>query len=46
MQCSVTPVAADIYNVCDRFPEIEDSIVFGRQILGDEEIVLCLKPAA
>ncbi|OSP54768.1 acetoacetate--CoA ligase [Pseudoruegeria sp. SK021] len=33
---------ADIYNVCENFPQIEDSIVFGRAIPGDEEIVLCL----
>jgi acetoacetyl-CoA synthetase len=34
---------ADIYNVCDRFPEIDDCIVFGRSIGDDEEIVLCLR---
>jgi acetoacetyl-CoA synthetase len=37
---------ADIYNVCDRFAEIEDCIVFGRPVPGDEEIVLCVKPNA
>lgn len=36
---------ADIYNVCERFPELEDCIVFGRPVAGDEEIVLCLKLA-
>lgn len=36
---------ADIYNVCERFAEIDDCIVFGRPIAGDEEIVLCLKLA-
>lgn len=34
---------ADIYNVCDRFSEVEDCITFGRPIDNDEEIVLCLK---
>ncbi|MBO6853609.1 MAG: acetoacetate--CoA ligase [Marivivens sp.] len=37
---------ADIYNVCERFEAIEDCIVFGRPVPGDEEIVLCIKPAA
>lgn len=37
---------ADIYNVCDRFSEIEDCIVFGRPTSNDEEIVLCLKMAS
>lgn len=36
---------ADIYNICDRFAEIDDSVVFGRPVDGDEEIVLCLKMA-
>ena len=36
---------ADIYSICDTFVEIEDAIVFGRPIPGDEEIVLCLKLA-
>ncbi len=36
---------ADIYNICDTFPEIADAVVFGRPIPGDEEIVLCLVPA-
>jgi len=34
---------ADIYNVCAQFPELEDFIVFGRPVEGDEEIVLCIK---
>ena len=34
---------ADIYNVCDRFSEVDDCIVFGRPTPNDEEIVLCLK---
>ena len=34
---------ADIYNVCERFSDIEDCITFGRPIDNDEEIVLCLK---
>lgn len=33
---------ADIYNVCEEFGEVEDCLVFGRPIPGDEEIVLCL----
>lgn len=37
---------ADIYNICQQFPQIEDAIVFGRPIEGDEEIVLCIKLAA
>ncbi|PID36667.1 MAG: acetoacetate--CoA ligase [Rhodobacterales bacterium] len=37
---------ADIYNICDQFPSIEDAVVFGRPIPGDEEIVLCLQMAA
>lgn len=37
---------ADIYNACEGFEQIEDAIVFGRQIPGDEEIVLCLKMRA
>lgn len=36
---------ADIYNVCDHFDEIEDAVVFGRPIPGDEEIVLCVQLA-
>ena len=37
---------ADIYNVCAQFPQLEDFIVFGRPVEGDEEIVLCIKMAA
>ncbi len=36
---------SEIYAVCERFPEIDDCIVFGADHEGDEEIVLCLKPA-
>ena len=36
---------ADIYGVCETFAEIEDCIVFGRPVAGDEEIVLCVKLA-
>lgn len=34
---------ADIYNACDGIKEIEDCVVFGRPIEGDEEIVLCIQ---
>lgn len=37
---------ADIYNITDRFEEIDDCVVFGRPMKDDpldEEIVLCLK---
>lgn len=34
---------ADIYNICERFEEVEDCITFGRPVADDEEIVLCLK---
>lgn len=34
---------ADIYNACDGIKEIEDCVVFGRPIAGDEEIVLCIQ---
>ncbi|MEH7380357.1 acetoacetate--CoA ligase [Bacillus sp. JJ1533] len=33
---------AEIYRVIDQFSEIQDSIVFGMKIDGDEEVVLCL----
>ncbi|WP_334194879.1 acetoacetate--CoA ligase [Pararhodobacter sp.] len=36
---------ADIYNVCQKFPELTDALVFGRAVPGDEEIVLCVKLA-
>lgn len=36
---------ADIYNICQQFPQLEDCIVFGRPVAGDEEIVLCIKMA-
>jgi len=35
---------SEIYMVCESFPEIEDSVVFGLIHDGDEEVVLCLKP--
>ncbi|MGE4251497.1 MAG: acetoacetate--CoA ligase [Parvibaculaceae bacterium] len=34
---------AEIYAACEAFAEIEDCLVFGAPIKGDEEIVLCLK---
>ncbi|MER8830907.1 acetoacetate--CoA ligase [Mesorhizobium sp. M0938] len=34
---------AEIYAACEKFPEIEDCLVFGAPISGDEEILLCLK---
>ena len=36
--------SSEIYAVCERFPEIEDSLVFGADHDGDEEVVLALKP--
>lgn len=33
---------AEIYRVVESQPEIQDSVVFGRPIDGDEEIVLCI----
>ncbi|RFB12690.1 acetoacetate--CoA ligase [Bacillus sp. HNG] len=33
---------AEIYRVIDQFSKIQDSIVFGMKIDGDEEVVLCL----
>ncbi|WP_406582687.1 acetoacetate--CoA ligase [Bacillus salipaludis] len=33
---------AEIYRVIDQIPRIQDSIVFGLPVDGDEEIVLCL----
>lgn len=37
---------SEIYAVCDSFAEIADCVVFGAQHDGDEEVVLCIKPAA
>lgn len=37
---------SEIYAVCEGFPEVEDFLVFGAMHEGDEEVVLCLKPAA
>ncbi|MDH0125566.1 acetoacetate--CoA ligase [Brucella intermedia GD04153] len=34
---------AEIYATCELFPEIEDCLVFGAPVSGDEEIVLCVK---
>jgi len=34
---------AEIYAACESFAEIEDCLVFGAPVGGDEEIVLCVK---
>ena len=34
---------AEIYNICERFKEIEDCLVFGKKNNNDEEIILCIK---
>ncbi|MBZ9870354.1 acetoacetate--CoA ligase [Mesorhizobium sp. BR1-1-9] len=34
---------AEIYAACETFAEIEDCVVFGAPVEGDEEIVLCVK---
>ncbi|MBZ9742681.1 MULTISPECIES: acetoacetate--CoA ligase [unclassified Mesorhizobium] len=34
---------AEIYAACETFAEIEDCLVFGAPVEGDEEIVLCVK---
>ncbi len=34
---------AEIYATCELFPEIDDCLVFGAPVPGDEEIVLCVK---
>ncbi len=34
---------AEIYAACEVFTEIEDCLVFGAPVEGDEEIVLCVK---
>ena len=36
---------SEIYAVCESYPEFADFLVFGAVHEGDEEIVLCLKPA-
>ena len=36
---------SEIYAVCETCPEIDDYLVFGARHDGDEEVVLCLKPA-
>jgi len=33
---------AEIYRVIETFPEVQDTLVFGLPVDGDEEIVLCL----
>lgn len=33
---------AEIYRVVEAQPDVQDSVVFGRPIDGDEEIILCL----
>ena len=34
---------ADIYAICERFEAVDDCLVFGLPVDGDEEIVLCIK---
>ncbi|WP_438816426.1 acetoacetate--CoA ligase [Taklimakanibacter lacteus] len=34
---------AEIYAACETVPGIEDCLVFGTPVAGDEEVVLCLK---
>lgn len=34
---------AEIYAACETFAEVEDCLVFGAPVTGDEEIILCLK---
>lgn len=36
---------SEIYAVCATYPDFEDYLVFGASHEGDEEVVLCLKPA-
>jgi len=36
---------AEIYRVIEEFPEIQDSLVVGRKVRGDEEVILFLKMA-
>ena len=36
---------SEIYAVCETYPEIDDYLAFGAAHDGDEEVVLCLKPA-
>lgn len=36
---------SEIYAVCETYPELNDYLVFGAAHDGDEEVVLCLKPA-
>lgn len=36
---------SEIYAVCESYSQFEDYLVFGAMHEGDEEVVLCLKPA-
>jgi len=36
---------SEIYAVCEAYPEVDDFLVFGASHEGDEEVVLCIKPA-
>lgn len=38
--------SAEIYSSCESFCEIEDCLVFGTPVKGDEEVVLCLQLAS
>ena len=37
--------SSEIYAVCESLAEIDDALVFGADHQGDEEVVLCVKPA-
>ena len=37
--------SSEIYAVCETLTEIDDALVFGADYHGDEEVVLCVKPA-
>ncbi|BCL70199.1 acetoacetyl-CoA synthetase [Vibrio nigripulchritudo] len=36
---------SEIYAVCEQYKEVDDYLAFGHQHDGDEDVVLCLKPA-
>ena len=36
---------SEIYAVCEQYSELDDFLVFGAAHDGDEEVVLCIKPA-
>lgn len=38
--------SSEIYSSCESFSEIQDCLVFGTPVKGDEEVVLCLQLAA